>query len=159
MIFLLFFLQLMKLSLLFFFFWTFHCVSIPLLHVIPSPINVIPSPYRYLEGNMLTSVPKELAALKQLSLVYVAVAWPWAETPKTPSMHICRGLCCLFVHWPSICIYAGIWATTASARWLRSPSATWRNWPHCKLPFRSHNIDLLRMWISLNIIFLRLLLA
>lgn len=25
----------------------------------------------YLEGNMLTSVPKELANLKQLSLVYV----------------------------------------------------------------------------------------
>lgn len=34
------------------------------------------SPHSYLEGNMLTSVPKELAALKQLSLVYVALIYP-----------------------------------------------------------------------------------
>lgn len=82
---------------------------------------------------MLTSVPKELAALKQLSLVYVALVWPWT---RTPNMQICRRFCCVFIHvrWPCVCIFAGIWATTASARWHRSPSATWRNSPHCKLP-------------------------
>lgn len=34
-------------------------------------INYAPFLCSYLEGNMLTSVPKELASLKQLSLVYV----------------------------------------------------------------------------------------
>lgn len=41
--------------------------------VIYSPTLTMHLSCSYLEGNTLTSVPRELAALKQLSLVYVAV--------------------------------------------------------------------------------------
>lgn len=52
------------------------------------------------------------------------------------SIYAIRSCMCAFVcvHLPYVCIYTGTWATTASAHWHRTPSATWLNWPHCKLP-------------------------
>lgn len=40
-------------------------------------------------------------------------------------LHVC-------VHLLYICVYTETWATTASALWLPSLSATWPNWQRCK---------------------------
>lgn len=58
------------------------------------------------------------------------------------SIYAVRSCMCAFVcvHLPYVCIYTGTWATTASAHWHRTPSATWLNWPHCKLPSMPYSV-------------------
>lgn len=74
------------------------------------------------------------AAVTGVRTTHVTLSRIPAQRPCLDGLHVAMAqVVRVCVHLPYGCMYAETWATTASAFWPPSLSATWPNWQRCKL--------------------------
>lgn len=74
------------------------------------------------------------AAVTGVRIAHITLSRIPARRPCLDGLHVAMDqVVHVCVYLPYGCMYAETWATTASALWLPSLSATWPNWQRCKL--------------------------